>query len=151
MKRIKDEMVAWIKDYFEKNGNKETKAVIGISGGKDSSVVAAACVAALGKDRVVGVLMPNGVQNDIADSKRLVEFLGIKSYEINIQDAYKGLTDEIMKKTGGEPTPQFKTNTPSTEWRLRSGTAVSLTTETCLSVSWDISLCGVTVRVISLR
>ncbi|MBR5373356.1 MAG: NAD(+) synthase [Paludibacteraceae bacterium] len=141
MKRIKDEMVAWIKDYFEKNGNKETKAVIGISGGKDSSVVAAACVAALGKDRVVGVLMPNGVQNDIADSKRLVEFLGIKSYEINIQDAYKGLTDEIMKKTGGEPTPQFKTNTPS---RLRMTTlyGVAATLGNCrISNNGNLSEC----------
>ncbi|MBO7608154.1 MAG: NAD(+) synthase, partial [Paludibacteraceae bacterium] len=119
MKRIKDEMVAWIRDYFAKNGDKETKALIGISGGKDSSVVAAACVAALGKERVVGVMMPNGVQSDIADSKQLIEFLGIKSYEINIQNAYKGLTDEIVGKTGLEPTAQFKTNTPS---RLRIAT-----------------------------
>lgn len=119
MKRIKDEMVAWIRDYFAKNGDKDTKALIGISGGKDSSVVAAACVEALGKERVVGVMMPNGVQSDISDSKQLIEFLGIKSYEVNIQNAYKGLSDEITGKIGADLTAQFKTNTPS---RLRMAT-----------------------------
>lgn len=119
MRKIKDEMVAWIKEYFEKNGDKETKALIGISGGKDSTVVAAACVAALGKERVVGVMMPNGVQSDIADSKRVCDFLGIKAYEINIKEAYEGLTNEILAKTQGEISGQFKTNTPS---RLRMAT-----------------------------
>ena len=56
--------VCWVKEWFEKNGN-GCKAVLGISGGKDSSVVAAICVEALGKDRVVGVLMPQGEQFDI--------------------------------------------------------------------------------------
>lgn len=119
MRTLKDEMVAWIKDYFAKNGDKETKALIGISGGKDSTVVAAACVAALGKERVVGVMMPNGVQTDIADSKRVCEFLGIKNYEINIKGAYDALAQEISGKTNCETTPQFKTNTPS---RLRMAT-----------------------------
>lgn len=119
MRTLKDQMVAWIKDYFAKNGDENTKALIGISGGKDSTVVAAACVAALGKDRVVGVMMPNGVQKDINDSKRVCEFLGIKNYEININGAYEALAKEIGDNTGVEPTPQFKTNTPS---RLRMAT-----------------------------
>lgn len=119
MRTLKDQMVAWIKDYFAKNGDNETKALIGISGGKDSTVVAAACVAALGKDRVVGVMMPNGVQTDINDSKRVCEFLGIKNYEVNIKGAYDALAQEITAKTAGEATPQFKTNTPS---RLRMAT-----------------------------
>ena len=72
---VKEEMVAWIRDYFQKSGDENTKALIGISGGKDSAVVAAACVAALGKDRVVGVMMPNGVQSDIADSQRICQIL----------------------------------------------------------------------------
>ena len=141
MRRIKDEMVAWIRDYFAKNGDKDTKALIGISGGKDSSVVAAACVAALGKERVVGVMMPNGVQSDIADSKQLIEFLGIKSYEININDAYVGISNEIMRKTGGELTPQFKTNTPS---RLRMATlhGVAATIGNCrISNNGNLSEC----------
>lgn len=141
MRRIKDEMVAWIRDYFAKNGDKDTKALIGISGGKDSSVVAAACVAALGKERVVGVMMPNGVQSDIADSKQLIEFLGIKSYEVNINDAYVGISNEIMRKTGGELTPQFKTNTPS---RLRMATlyGVAATIGNCrISNNGNLSEC----------
>lgn len=119
MKKIKDEIVAWVKDYFAKNGDSETKALIGISGGKDSTVVAAVCVEALGKDRVVGVLMPNGVQTDIADSKRVCDFLGIKSYEINLKEGYDALAQEISSKTGCELSSQFKTNTPS---RLRMTT-----------------------------
>ena len=67
---LKDEAIEWVRSYFEKNGNPQTKAVIGISGGKDSSTVSALCCAALGKDRVIGVMMPNGVQSDIEDSKR---------------------------------------------------------------------------------
>ena len=63
-KTVKNEVVQWIRDWFEKNG-KDCNAVVGISGGKDSSVVAALCVEALGKDRVFGVMMPQGRQRDI--------------------------------------------------------------------------------------
>lgn len=121
---IKEQAIAWVKDYFEKNGNSQTKAVIGISGGKDSSTVAALCCAALGKDRVIGVMMPNGVQADIEDSKRLCAFLGIKNYTVNIADAYKGITDQIKASLGVEETPpQYNTNTPA---RLRMVTLYSV-------------------------
>lgn len=80
----------WIRDFFEKNG-KDCNAVLGISGGKDSSVVAALLCHALGKERVIGVLMPCGEQPDIDVSRRVVEFLGIKSYEVNIKDAVEGI------------------------------------------------------------
>ncbi len=79
----KNELVSWLRDWFEENGP-DCKAVIGISGGKDSSVCAALCAEALGKDRVLGVLMPNGVQNDIEDSRKLVSHLDIKSVTVNI-------------------------------------------------------------------
>ena len=75
-KKTKDEIVAWIRKYFEENGPK-CRAVIGISGGKDSSVTAALCAEALGKERVIGVLMPDGVQSDISDARLLVETVGI--------------------------------------------------------------------------
>lgn len=91
---VTEKCVKWIQDFFEENG-KGCNAVIGISGGKDSSVVAALCVKALGKDRVIGVLMPNGIQGDIDVARHLVEFLGIKSYEINIKDAVSGLVANI--------------------------------------------------------
>ncbi|MBR6627617.1 MAG: NAD(+) synthase [Lachnospiraceae bacterium] len=86
--------VQWIRDWFEENG-KGCNAVLGISGGKDSSVVAALCVEALGKDRVIGVLMPCGIQADIDMAWKLVNHLGIKSYVINIENAMKGLLGEM--------------------------------------------------------
>lgn len=91
---VKNDVVKWIRNTFENNG-KNCNAVIGISGGKDSSVVAALCVEALGKDRVIGVLMPNGVQRDISDSMKLVEYLGIRFVEVNIQDACNGILNNI--------------------------------------------------------
>lgn len=88
--KIKDECVEWIRAFFEENGS-DCNAVIGISGGKDSSVAAALCVEALGKDRVVGVLMPCGKQHDIDMAYMLVEHLGIKHYEVNIEACIEGL------------------------------------------------------------
>lgn len=96
-KKVKNELVNWIRKTFEENG-KNCNAVIGISGGKDSTVVAALCVEALGKDRVFGVLMPNGVQKDIEDSYAVVKHLGIKSAEINIGGAYQAIIKEIESK-----------------------------------------------------
>ena len=93
-RKVKDECVKWIQDFFEKNG-KGCNAVIGISGGKDSSIVAALCVEALGRDRVIGVLMPNGEQADIDMAKLLVEHLGIKHYIVNIKDAVDGIKKNI--------------------------------------------------------
>ena len=77
VKKVTNDCIQWIKDFFEKNG-KDCMAVVGISGGKDSSVIAALCVEALGKDRVFGVLMPQGEQPDISYSRMLVEHLGIE-------------------------------------------------------------------------
>lgn len=88
--KVKNDCVQWIRDFFEENG-KDCNAVIGISGGKDSTVVAGLCVEALGKDRVIGVLMPNGTQSDIDDSFKVVNHLGIKHYVVNIEDAFNGL------------------------------------------------------------
>ena len=93
-KKTKNECVQWIRDFFEVNGP-GCNAVVGISGGKDSSIVAALCVEALGKDRVVGVLMPNGEQADIDMAKLLVEHLGIRHFIVNITDGVDGLTKSI--------------------------------------------------------
>lgn len=88
--KVKNECVAWIRDFFAKNGP-DCNAVLGISGGKDSSVAAALCVEALGADRVIGVLMPCGEQADIDCSLKLVRHLGIRHYIVNIKDAVEGL------------------------------------------------------------
>lgn len=92
--KVKNECVQWIRDFFEENG-KGCNAVLGISGGKDSSVAAALCVEALGKDRVIGVLMPCGEQADIDSSYLLVNHLGIKHFVVNIKDAVEGLRNAI--------------------------------------------------------
>lgn len=93
-KKTKDECVKWIQEFFEKNGP-GCNAIVGISGGKDSSVVAGLCVEALGKDRVIGVLMPKGEQADIDCAKQLVNHLGIKNIEVNILAAVEGLLNAI--------------------------------------------------------
>ena len=90
VKKVTADCAEWIRDFFEKNG-KDCNAVIGISGGKDSSVAAALCVEALGKDRVIGVLMPSGDQFDIKFSYDLVNHLGIKHYVVNIGETVRAL------------------------------------------------------------
>ena len=99
--KTKNECVQWIRDFFENNGP-SCNAVIGISGGKDSSIVAALCVEALGKDRVIGVLMPNGEQADIDMAKLLVEHLGIKHYIVNIKDSFDGIIKNIPFELSGQ-------------------------------------------------
>lgn len=106
-KKVKNDCIAWIQDFFEKNGP-GCNAVVGISGGKDSSVVAALCVQALGKERVIGVLMPCGVQHDIDMAQLLVNHLGIRHYVINIQEAVVG----VKKAMPFALSTQSKTNLP---------------------------------------
>ena len=114
--KIKNECVEWIRRFFEENG-KGCNAVVGISGGKDSSVVAALCVEALGKDRVIGVLMPCGEQHDIDCSRELVGHLGIKNYTVNIKSAVDGLLYALPSDM--EISKQTKTNLPA---RIRMAT-----------------------------
>ena len=134
--KVKNDCVQWIRDFFEQNG-KGCNAVVGISGGKDSSIVAALCVEALGKDRVIGVLMPCGEQHDIDMAKLLVDTLGIKHYIVNIKDAVEGITNAVPFALS----VQSRTNLPP---RIRMATlyAVSQThngrvANTCnLSEDW---------------
>ena len=107
--KVKNDCINWIKDFFEKNG-KGCNAVVGISGGKDSSVVAALCAKALGKDRVIGVLMPKGVQHDIDMAYLLVNHLGIKHYEVNVKDTIDSLIKSLPSNI--EITPQTIQNIP---------------------------------------
>ena len=100
VKKVTEDIIVWIREWFEKNG-KGCNAILGISGCKDSSVAAALCVAALGKERVIGVLRPNGEQHDIDMSRKLVDHLGIESYTINIKEGYEGLLKEVDKQLGG--------------------------------------------------
>lgn len=121
VKTVTENAVQWIKDWFEQNG-KGCNAVIGISGGKDSSIVAALCVKALGKERVIGVLMPNGEQSDIDCSKQLVAHLGIPYYVCNIKKAVDGVL-ESLKISGVEISRQTIVNLPP---RIRMSTLYAL-------------------------
>ena len=112
--KIKNDCVEWIREFFRENGP-DCNAVIGISGGKDSSIAAALCVEALGKDRVIGVLMPCGEQHDIDMAYLLVNHLDIKHYVVNIKDAIEGLTKSIPL----EMSNQSKVNLPP---RIRMST-----------------------------
>ena len=94
-KKVKNDIVEWIRDWFAQNGP-GCNAIVAISGGKDSSIVAALCVEALGAERVIGVLLPKGEQFDVDVSRALVSHLGIKSYEINIKDCFDGLMEQLQ-------------------------------------------------------
>ena len=114
--KVKNDIVEWIREFFEKNG-KGCNAVIGISGGKDSSITAALCALALGRERVIGVLMPNGVQADIDCAKMLVEHLKIKHYTVNVKAAIDGLVSALPNEL--RLSEQSKTNLPP---RIRMST-----------------------------
>jgi NAD+ synthase len=137
--KVKDELVLWIRDYFDKNA-KDCFAIIGISGGKDSSAIAALCVEALGVERGFGVLMPQGEQWDIDVSREVVKHLKIKHTVINIKSAVDSLFESI--KAGGlEINKNAQINSPA---RIRMATLYAvaaikggLVVNTCnLSEDW---------------
>lgn len=115
--RVKNDIVKWIQDFFKENGD-GCNAVIGISGGKDSSIVAALCVEALGKNRVFGVLMPDKYQADISDSYLVCNHLGINYVEVNVGSTIEHLHTAITSK-GIELSNQSIINIPP---RIRMAT-----------------------------
>ena len=145
VEKVTEDVIAWIKDWFENNG-KGCNAVIGISGGKDSTLVAALCVEALGADRVIGVMMPCGVQKDISDSIRVCEYLGIKNYTINIEGAVNA-TLKQMGDAGIEISNQTIVNLPP---RIRMSTlyAISQSHNGRVSNNCNLSedICGFSTR-----
>ena len=123
MKQRVEQMKKWIRRQVPEGG----KVIIGISGGKDSTVAAALCVEALGKENVIGVLMPNGVQKDIQDSLRVCDILGFEWHVIDIGGAYYNIVHEIscdyLSQRPQIPSPHendmIKTNLPA---RIRMAT-----------------------------
>ena len=123
--RIRDRLVEELRKLAEKQGF--TRVVIGISGGKDSSVTAALCVRALGKENVYGVMLPDGVQKDLGDSVRVCEALGIPRRTINIGPMHQALrqgTDQLGDGAGeGEfPIPRSRESDINVGPRLRMTT-----------------------------
>ena len=102
--QMKDRVVSWIREYFEENGP-GCNAVVGISGGKDSAVVAALCAEALGKDRVLGVKMPCQGQEDIEYADALIDFLGVEALEIDIGEAYDAVC-RLLTEAMGQDIPR---------------------------------------------
>lgn len=123
MQQLTQNVIQWIKDYFKDNA--DGKVIIGISGGKDSTIVAALCVEALGADRVIGVLMPNGTQSDIQDSYKVCNYLGIDPVVFNIGTAYDSMIRQLVPASFLTPNAisSIKTNLPS---RLRMCTLYTI-------------------------
>lgn len=119
-KKVKNEIVEWIRDWFEQNG-RDCNAIVGVSGGIDSSVVTALCVKALGKDRVFGIKMPCGEQPDIEHANMLIKHLEIKSYTMNIWDAVVGIDNQFP--TDIEVSKQTTINLPP---RIRMATLYAI-------------------------
>lgn len=116
-----EKVIDWTRNWMNEKGE-DSKAIIGISGGIDSSTVAAILEKAIGKERIIAIKLPCGVQKDIDYSNKLIEHLGLTSFEINIGEAYNLLTKEIRKVSkNGEtfPCSAYSTNTPA---RLRMTT-----------------------------
>lgn len=145
VKKVTEGAINWIREWFEENG-KGCNAVIGISGGKDSTLSAKLCVEALGADRVIGVMMPCGVQKDISDSIRVCEYLGIKNYTINIEGAVNE-TLKQMEDAGIEISNQTIVNLPP---RIRMSTlyAISQSHNGRVSNNCNLSedICGFSTR-----
>ena len=94
-KKEKEHIIEWIRNWFSENGP-NANAVVGISGGKDSTIVAALLAEALGKDRVYGVLMPQDVQPDLDDAKKVVRTLGINSLMVNVGEPVQKLKEQLL-------------------------------------------------------
>lgn len=143
--KVTEGAINWIREWFDQNG-KDCNACLGISGGKDSLINAKLCVEALGADRVIGVMMPCGVQKDISDSIRVCEYLGIKNYTINIEGAVNA-TLKQMEYAGIEISNQTIVNLPP---RIRMSTlyAVSQSHNGRVSNNCNLSedICGFSTR-----
>lgn len=113
MKSRIESLTKWIREQVPEGG----KAIIGISGGKDSTIAAALCVKALGAENVIGVMMPQGHQTDIKDSYEVCEYLGIHKMEINIGAICHGLCNLIDIEYDYDHNcinnPMIKTNLPA--------------------------------------
>ena len=119
-----ERLETWIADYFRQNGP-EAKAIVGISGGKDSTVVAALCAAALGPDRVVGVLMPQHIQHDINIAAEVARYIKIEYHIINIGATCDALYDDIQVGMDYELLPHGVTSNAPARIRMTTLYAVA--------------------------
>ena len=116
--KVKNEIVKWIRNFYEENG-KDCNAIVGVSGGIDSTVVAALCVEALGNNRVIGVVMPEGYQSDINDAYEVCDLLDIECITIDILNAVKAIKHEVKQNLNDVWSLQSSINLPP---RIRMAT-----------------------------
>lgn len=102
---LKDDIINWLTTY--KNENHVPGVVLGLSGGKDSTTVAMLAKKVWG-DNVVGIMMPNGVQPDIDDTKAIAEKLDLWTMNVNIGSAMTAMLDAIAI----DVSDKSKTNIP---------------------------------------
>lgn len=119
---VTKDLIDWLKHYFTNNGDENTIAVIGMSGGKDSLIAAALCAKVLGPERVLGVMMPNGEQADKKDASDAINYLGIDGFEVNIEKICNA-EYELLENVGIEISSAIKTNVPA---RVRMMTLYSI-------------------------
>ena len=121
-----DNITRWIRTQVPEGG----KAIIGISGGKDSTIAAALCVRALGADNVIGVLMPQGVQKDISDSYAVVARLQLQYYVVNIGETcealYNSISDAALLSNGKNAVRSNSVITTNLPARIRMTTLYAI-------------------------
>ena len=133
---IRDSLVAKIQQFARTAGVK--RVVLGISGGKDSTVAAALCARALGKENVYGVMLPDGQQIDIADSRRVCASLGIHCRTVNIGEIHRALRTAI----DGEPDAGEFPVAFSRESDINVGPRLRMTTLRYIAQAIGAFLCG---------
>ena len=120
----RDRLVEKIREFV--HGAGVSRVALGISGGKDSTVASALCARALGSENVYGVLMPDGVQKDIADSMAVCRATGINYRIVNINEMHNALLKAVEAGSNGEiddyPVPFSEESNVNVGPRLRMTT-----------------------------
>ncbi|MBR6323086.1 MAG: NAD(+) synthase [Lachnospiraceae bacterium] len=138
--KIRDELAEEIRKYCEKAGVK--RIVLGVSGGKDSSVAAALSARALGPENVFGVMLPDGAQKDIADSRRVCESLGIRAFTVNIGAIHEALLEAVKEGFPAEDLLIPYGETAERESNINVGPRLRMTTLRYIAQALGAFLCG---------
>ena len=133
---IRDTLIEMIRAHTEKCGIR--RVVLGISGGKDSSVAAALCARALGAENVWGIMMPDGVQSDLDDSVRVCASLGINARTVNIGRVHAALREQALAGLGDELTSGGR----ETESNINVPPRIRMTVLRYIAQSLGAFLCG---------
>ena len=137
---IRDELVEAIRTFCGRAGVK--RVVLGISGGKDSSVAAALCARAIGPENVLGIMLPDGEQKDISDSQLLCRSLGIRSFTVNIGAMHASLLEAVSEGFDGQKEQAFFETEAQKESNINVGPRLRMTTLRYIAQTAGALLCG---------